>query len=142
MNNCWYVVRPEVQEDDESKDPVLYFRHPCEPGTGTGGWMQPSAENRMEAIKREAASPQKQFTREEIEKHDKENDCWIVINGKVYDATSVLSWHPGGKATIMGHAGKVHADTTEDFESIHDDYAQQKLSGKICPQNLYPWAMC
>lgn len=71
------------------------------------------------------------FTREEIEKHNKENDCWIVVNGKVYDATSVLDWYPGGKAPIMAHAGRAHAETTEDFESIHNDYAEQKLSGNI-----------
>ncbi|CAI7566087.1 unnamed protein product [Penicillium palitans] len=127
MNNCWYIVRPEIL-DNEGNQSVLYFRHPCEPGTGAGGWMQPSTENRIENIKHEAASPQKQFTREEIEKHNKENDCWIVINGKVYDATSVLDWHPGGKAPIMAHAGRAHPDTTDDFESIHDDYAEQKLS--------------
>lgn len=131
MNNSWYTVRPEIQDDDENKYTVLYFRHPCEPGTGAGGWMQPSTENRIEAVKHEASSPEKQFTREEIEKHNTEKDCWLVINGKVYDATSVLSWHPGGKAPIMAHAGKVHADTTDEFESIHDDYAEQKLSGKI-----------
>lgn len=93
--------------------------------------MQPSTENRIEEAKHEASSPQKQFTREEIEKHNKEDDCWLVIGDKVYDVTSVLSWHPGGKATIMGHAGRVHVETTEEFESIHDDYAQQKLSGKF-----------
>ena len=95
--------------------------------------MQPSTENRIETIKHEAPSPQKEFTREEIERYNTERDCWIVINGKVYDATSVLSWHPGGKAPIMAHAGRVHADTTDDFESIHDDYAQQKLSGRTSP---------
>ncbi|KAJ5514912.1 hypothetical protein N7463_004464 [Penicillium fimorum] len=81
---------------------------------GTGGWMQPSTENYVENIKHEAASPQKQFTREEVEKHNKENDCWVVINGKAYDATSVLDWHPGGKAPIMAHAGKcVLGEVTE-----------------------------
>ncbi|KAF3014890.1 hypothetical protein E8E15_004993 [Penicillium rubens] len=127
MNNCWYTVRIDIDNNDKGSS-VLYFRHPCEPGSGTGGWMQPSWENRIENIKHEAASPQKQFTREEIEKHNKDNDCWIVINGKVYDATSVLDWHPGGKAPIMAHAGRAHADTTTEFESIHDDYAEQKLS--------------
>ncbi|KAJ5385378.1 hypothetical protein N7517_003289 [Penicillium concentricum] len=128
MNNCWYTVLPEIREDSKNEYSVLLFRHPCEPGTGTGGWMQASTENYVENIKHEVTSPQKQFTREEIEKHNKENDCWVVINGKVYDATSVLDWHPGGKAPIMAHADSVHADTTDEFESIHDDYAQQKLS--------------
>lgn len=93
--------------------------------------MVPSTEEKIEGIKHEAAAPQKEFTREEIEKHDKETDCWIVINGRVYDATSVLGWHPGGKDAIMAHAGKVHADTTDEFESIHDDYAEKKLSGML-----------
>ncbi|EAS29271.3 nitrate reductase [Coccidioides immitis RS] len=128
MNNCWYVVRTETINDENSGALCLNFQHPVEPGISKGGWLKPSAEVQMESIKHEVSAPQKQFTREEIEKHNKEGVCWIVINGKVYDATSVLSWHPGGKAAIMAHAGKVHADTTEEFESIHDDYAEQKLS--------------
>lgn len=35
-----------------------------------------------------------------------EDDCWIVVDGKVYDATSVIEWHPGGKAAVLGHAGR------------------------------------
>lgn len=46
--------------------------------------------------------------REEIKKHDASNDCWIVLDEKVYDATSVLSWHPGRLALIIEHAGRVH----------------------------------
>ena len=108
MNNCWYTVRIDIDNNDKGSS-VLYFRHPCEPGSGTGGWMQPSWENRIENIKHEAASPQKQFTREEIEKHNKDNDCWIVINGKVYDATSVLDWHPGGKYHGASHVDACHS---------------------------------
>ncbi|KLJ13553.1 nitrate reductase (NADH) [Blastomyces silverae] len=128
MNNCWYTVRSNITEDPKSGDPLITFRHPTEPGSGEGGWMKPSTEEQIDEIRPEVAAPQKQFTREEIEKHDSESDCWIVINNKVYDATSVLGWHPGGPAAIMAHAGRVHAETTEEFDSIHDDYAQQKLS--------------
>ncbi|KAI1389571.1 uncharacterized protein F4822DRAFT_205202 [Hypoxylon trugodes] len=127
MNNCWYIVRPEVVENDDSDVPSILFRHPTEPGTGDGGWMKPSVENQLSAAKQEAGTPQKQFTRQEVEKHDNERDCWIVVDGKVYDATSVLEWHPGGKAAVLGHAGKVHQQTSDEFASIHDDYAFQKL---------------
>jgi nitrate reductase (NAD(P)H) len=92
--------------------------------------MKPSVENQMAAVKQSAGTPQKQFTRQEIEKHDKEDDCWIVVDGKVYDATSVLEWHPGGKAAVLSHAGKVHAETSNEFESIHDGYAYKKLNGQ------------
>ena len=127
MNNCWYTVKAEVHSDNKESGLSVLFRHPCEP-TGDGGWMKPSVENQFEAVKQKAGNPQKQFTREEIEKHDSENDCWLVIDNTVYDATSVLSWHPGGKAAVLGHAGKVHQQTSDEFSSVHDGYAYQKLN--------------
>ncbi|KAB8336849.1 hypothetical protein FH972_021157 [Carpinus fangiana] len=127
MNNCWYVVKPSIVQDNDSDTPSILFRHPVEPGTADGGWMTPSVENQIASAKQEGGTPRKQFTRQEIEKHDKEDDCWLVVDGKVYDASSVLAWHPGGKAAILGHAGKVHAETSSEFESIHDGYAYQKL---------------
>jgi len=130
MNNCWYVVRSEFGNADDTDVPHVLYRHPVEPGTANGGWMVPSEENKIAHAKQEAGAPQKQFTRQEIEKHDQENDCWIVVDGKVYDATSVLSWHPGGKAAILSHAGKVHQETTDEYSSIHDGFANQKLGGK------------
>ena len=130
MNNGWYTVKPFIFQDDDFETPCILYRHPVEPGTGDGGWMRPSTENQIAAAKQEAGAPSKQFTREEIEKHNKDSDCWIVVDNKVYDATSVLSWHPGGKAAIMSHAGKVHAETSNEFESIHDGYAYQKLKGR------------
>lgn len=130
MNNGWYIVKPFILQDDDVETPCIFYRHPVEPGTGDGGWMKPSTENQIEAAKQEAGAPSKQFTREEIEKHNKDSDCWIVVDNKVYDATSVLGWHPGGKAAIMSHAGKVHAETSNEFESIHDGYAYQKLKGR------------
>jgi nitrate reductase (NAD(P)H) len=130
MNNCYYIVKPSIIQDDDSDTPSILYRHPVEPGTADGGWMQPSVENQIAKAKQDAGAPQKQFTREEIEKHNEENDCWIVVDNKVYDATSVLEWHPGGKAAVLSHAGKVHAETSNEFESIHDGYAYQKLKGK------------
>jgi nitrate reductase (NAD(P)H) len=130
MNNGWYEVRPEVFDDPETEEAYLLFRHPVAAGNGMDGWMKQSSEEQLEDVKRKASAPEKQFTRQEIEKHHTENDCWIVVNGNVYDATSVLSWHPGGKSAIMAHAGAVHMDTSDEFNSIHDDYAQQKLKGQ------------
>ncbi|KAK0664557.1 nitrate reductase [NADH] [Cercophora samala] len=128
MNNSWYTVKSEIITDTQGKTPAtVRFRHPTEAGTLTGGWIQPSEEVKLAEAKQEAGTPEKKFTREEIEKHDKEGDCWIVVDNKVYDATSVLKWHPGGKAAILAHAAKCHQETTEQFASIHDDFAYKKL---------------
>ena len=32
----------------------------------------------------------------ELDKHAKPDDCWIVVNGKVYDLTAFAPNHPGG----------------------------------------------
>lgn len=132
MNNVQYIVKPEIvtNANDKGSTPHVLFRHPVEPGNGEGGWYKDSAANQIADAKRETGAPKKQFTRAEIEKHDKEDDCWIVVDGKVYDATSVMSWHPGGKAPIMMHAGAVHWVTTEEFSAVHDDSAREKLNGE------------
>ncbi|KAL4909793.1 hypothetical protein BDW74DRAFT_173285 [Aspergillus multicolor] len=127
MNNCWYQVRPEIDETSSDTEAYLLFRHPVDASNGTEGWMKESTEEKIKEVERKAGAPEKEFTRQEIEKHSSADDCWIVVDGNVYDVTSVLSWHPGGKGPIMGHAGAVHMDTTEEFESIHDDYAHSKL---------------
>ena len=36
----------------------------------------------------------------EISKHSKSSDCWLLINGKVYDITSYFGEHPGGSSTM------------------------------------------
>ncbi|KAF2020451.1 hypothetical protein BU24DRAFT_382381 [Aaosphaeria arxii CBS 175.79] len=128
MNNCWYQVKGEITQEEDSDVACILFRHPVEPATGEGGWMKPSVENQIANAKQEAGAPEKQFTREEIEKHNTEDDCWLVVDGKVYDATSVLAWHPGGKAAITNHGGKVHQETSDEFASIHDEYAYKKLN--------------
>ena len=43
---------------------------------------------------------------EEVQKHNTPESCWVIIDGQVYDATSVLEWHPGGAAVIVKNAGK------------------------------------
>lgn len=42
----------------------------------------------------------------EVAKHDKADDCWMIIFGKVYDLTGFLNSHPGGRATIERSCGK------------------------------------
>lgn len=72
------------------------------------------ASNRVKVIN-DHINP-KQFTIEEISKHNTEQDCWVIIRDIVYDLTTFLPDHPGGKKAIMLFAGK---DATEEFDMLH-----------------------
>lgn len=38
----------------------------------------------------------------EIMQHQKADDLWLLIDGRVYDCTSWLPLHPGGKSLLLG----------------------------------------
>jgi nitrate reductase (NAD(P)H) len=40
MNNCWYVVKPEIVQGVNNAVPEIVFTHPVEPGTSDGGWLK------------------------------------------------------------------------------------------------------
>lgn len=63
---------------------------------------------------------------EEVKKHTREDDCWLVVDGDVFDVTDFLDEHPGGFDIIISNTGK---DATEDFDEIgHSKSARELLS--------------
>lgn len=46
------------------------------------------------------------LTSAEIAKHNKAADCWMIINGKVYNLTKFLADHPGGSSIMIPYCGK------------------------------------
>jgi len=46
------------------------------------------------------------ITSAEVAAHNTQSDCWMIIDGKVYDLTSFISMHPGGPAMISQYCGK------------------------------------
>ncbi len=56
----------------------------------------------------------RKYTYEEIAKHNQEEDCWVIIEGKVYDVTNYMYKHPGGHLLFLDYAGN---DATLVFNS-------------------------
>lgn len=46
------------------------------------------------------------FTREEVFQHRRHNDCWIILEGEVYNVTSWIKKHPGGGKLILHYGGE------------------------------------
>jgi len=67
------------------------------------------------------------ITMTEVAKHNSESDCWMAINGKVYNVTSYITSHPGGGAILLGCS----KDATSLFEGRHSQNAHNIL------QNYY-----
>nr|ABA54492.1 cytochrome b5 type 56 [Crepis alpina] len=71
------------------------------------------------------ASDRKTFVFADVSRHDKVDDCWLIISGKVYDVTTFLDDHPGGQEPMLAAACK---DATKDFEDIgHSDDAKEMM---------------
>jgi succinate dehydrogenase/fumarate reductase flavoprotein subunit len=74
-----------------------------------------------------------EYTLEEVAKHNKKDDIWVVVDGQVLDVTSFLPDHPGGEKAILLYAGR---DATEEFNMLHDAkviprYAPDAVIGKV-----------
>ena len=97
-----------------------------------------------------AESSPKEFTLAEVAEHNTANDCWLAINGKVYDVTTFLQDHPGGEEIIIENGGARRAnwlqsregvsagrEATDDFEDIgHSQSARDLLPQSevgVCP---------
>lgn len=70
------------------------------------------------------------YTMDDVAKHNSEQDCWLVIENKVYDVTSFIPVHPGGKEILEG-CGK---DATSLFQGEREH--QEKNAAMYLPKYL------
>jgi succinate dehydrogenase/fumarate reductase flavoprotein subunit len=64
--------------------------------------------------------PDTEYTMEEVERHNKKDDLWIVVKGVVLDVTNWLDEHPGGPQALFSHMGR---DATEGMPCIESSLA-------------------
>jgi len=73
--------------------------------------------------KREYKTPKRLITYAELSNHSTEEDCWVLLNGIVYDITPFLAEHPGGPNVVTNLAGD---DITEAFnDQGHSENAKE-----------------
>jgi cytochrome b involved in lipid metabolism len=57
-----------------------------------------------------------ELSREEVSRHNKEGDYWIIINGIVVNVSKFIMYHPGGIRVLERRAG---TDASNDFNAFH-----------------------
>jgi salicylate hydroxylase len=104
------------------------------PGKRLGPWDFRSAEAVREArsdVMRNLWVPEvslkgdRKVTMKEIQQHTSFEDCWIIINGKVYDISEWKDHHPGGPFVARMYGGK---DATAEFGTYHSKLAERHMA--------------
>ncbi len=100
---------------------TLVFSVGNNPSTAGEETIQPTQTNQQIGQNQEVFS--EKISQEELSKHNSKNDCWISYEGKVYDLTSFLPFHPGTSQAIEPFCG-----TSAEFESaFSQQHGQTKL---------------
>ncbi|XP_053962069.1 cytochrome b5 reductase 4 [Anastrepha ludens] len=63
-------------------------------------------------------------TTDELALHNKREDAWLAIRGKVYNVTRYMDFHPGGVDELMRGVGR---DATKLFDDVHAWVNYQQL---------------
>lgn len=93
------------------------------PAEGTGG--TPEMIVSQETTESPATTQQptvSSYSLAQVAVHNSASSCWSVINGGVYDLTTWIGQHPGGKQAIMGLCGK---DGSTAFNGQHEGGEKQ-----------------
>ncbi|XP_058264237.1 fatty acid desaturase 2-like [Hemibagrus wyckioides] len=77
-----------------------------------------------------------QYTWEEVQKHNRTGDQWLVIERKVYNVSEWTKRHPGGSRVLEHYIGE---DATDAFTAFHPDrryvrkFMKPLLLGELAP---------
>lgn len=89
-----------------------------------GGFGMDSYTYAMRAIDRDLRPLEPKYTMRQVAEHVTLDDCWVVVNGKIYNMSEFLDDHPGGKRAVMLYAGK---DASAEFNLLHRPGLAERL---------------
>ncbi|KAJ5111116.1 acyl-CoA dehydrogenase [Penicillium argentinense] len=76
-----------------------------------------------------AISPHASYSLEDVASHNQENSLWVIIDDKIFDLTSYLDDHPGGKKVLLSVGGQ---DATKKYHKYHRPAIMHKYGNDLC----------
>lgn len=109
------IVVYQTEEPKPTEEPVL------PQSTAVARTAKPATPKPTESILSKVAS------------HNRDTDCWMVIDNKIYNLTTYFGLHPGGNAELSKYCGK---DGSEGFHSKDRAPARDhsETAKKLLPQ--------
>ena len=92
--------------------------------------FKPYDANEKVSPKSGPSAVEKEYSLDEVSKHHTAEDCWVIVDGGVYDITAYAArtgknGHPGGSEILIAYGG---ADVTAEFDFIsHSKFARRLL---------------
>ncbi|NTV44418.1 MAG: cytochrome b5 domain-containing protein [Candidatus Yonathbacteria bacterium] len=115
----------EIQQTADTSDNSSYVEEPLlipkKAGTAPANSATSSSSTTATTTATTTSAPQT-ISLAEVAKHATASDCWMVLNGKVYNLTSYISKHPAGKSILRG-CGR---DDTAGFARV-DEHSGPKI---------------
>jgi cytochrome b involved in lipid metabolism len=74
------------------------------------------------------------FTASDVATHAASSDCWVIIDGSVYDVTSFLNRHEGGAEVIIKECGK---DASTAFHTMDGSGRDHPAKATAMLKNYY-----
>jgi cytochrome b involved in lipid metabolism len=114
----------------------------------TAAYVERSSQSKATHTANETEVLSNYLTLDEVGKHQTRTDCWIIIEGSVYDVSGFIEQHPGGAESMIPYCGKdgTVAFQTKDKTRPQDhstsaknmlkDYFIGKLGQELAIQNV------
>lgn len=78
------------------------------------------------AMPQSGSAPHHRVTQLDLSSHNTDRDAWVAVDGVVYNVTPFLLHHPGGRRSILEHAGK---DISAVFKANHRSFEAHECIG-------------
>ena len=99
-----WAGQPSGSAPAPSSAPAQKHAEPAAPATSGDASKPPQAsakEEKKESAQAGSGGSAGAYTMEEVQKHNKKDDIWVIVDGQVLDVTKFLPDHPGGEKTIL-----------------------------------------